>query len=29
MRGVIERTWGWDEAWQRADFTKRFAECLV
>ena len=29
MRQVIEQTWGWDEAWQRADFAKRFADCLV
>jgi ribosomal protein S18 acetylase RimI-like enzyme len=29
MREVIEKTWGWDEAWQRADFDKRFAECSV
>ncbi len=24
MREVIERTWGWDEAWQRAHFEARF-----
>lgn len=24
MREHIERTWGWDEAWQRADFERRF-----
>ena len=24
MRDVIEQTWGWNEAWQRADFQKRF-----
>lgn len=29
MREVIEETWGWDEVWQRADFDKRFAECIV
>jgi GNAT superfamily N-acetyltransferase len=29
MRGVIEKTWGWDEAWQRADFERRFAEYIV
>jgi len=23
MRDVIEQTWGWDDAWQRADFQKR------
>lgn len=29
MREVIERTWGWDEAWQQADFDRRFDEYLV
>lgn len=29
MREVIEKTWGWDEAWQLADFDTRFAECIV
>lgn len=29
MRDVIEQTWGWDEAWQRADFEKRFGVCAV
>ncbi len=29
MREVIEQTWGWDEAWQRADFDRRFAEYTV
>jgi ribosomal protein S18 acetylase RimI-like enzyme len=29
MRDVIEQTWGWDDAWQRADFEKRFAACTV
>jgi ribosomal protein S18 acetylase RimI-like enzyme len=24
MRDVIARTWGWDEAWQRAHFDARF-----
>jgi ribosomal protein S18 acetylase RimI-like enzyme len=24
MRQVIERTWGWDEEWQRRDFDRRF-----
>jgi GNAT superfamily N-acetyltransferase len=24
MRDVIERTWGWDDAWQRRDFERRF-----
>ena len=29
IRQVIERSWGWDEAWQRRDFDRRFSECLV
>jgi ribosomal protein S18 acetylase RimI-like enzyme len=29
MRVVIEKTWGWDEAWQRRDFDRRFSEYLV
>ncbi len=29
MREAIERTWGWDEAWQRYDFEKRFQQYLV
>ncbi len=29
MRDVIEQTWGWDDAWQRADFQKRFAAYTV
>ena len=29
MREVIEKTWGWDEAWQRAEFDRRFIEYLV
>ena len=29
MRGVIEKTWGWDEAWQRTDFERRLAEYIV
>ena len=24
MHHVIERTWGWDEEWQRRDFDRRF-----
>ena len=24
MQPVIERTWGWDEKWQRANFARRF-----
>jgi ribosomal protein S18 acetylase RimI-like enzyme len=26
MRRIIEQTWGWDEAWQRRDFDRRFEE---
>src|SRR5688500_15708092 len=29
MRDVIEKTWGWDEAWQRRDFDRRFREYAV
>jgi ribosomal protein S18 acetylase RimI-like enzyme len=29
MRDVIEKTWVWDDAWQQADFDKRFAEYVV
>ena len=29
MREVIERTWGWDETWQRRDFDRRFEEYFV
>lgn len=29
MRQVIEKTWGWDEAWQRRDFDRRFREYLT
>ena len=29
MRDVIEKTWGWDEAWQRYDFEKRFGQYAV
>jgi ribosomal protein S18 acetylase RimI-like enzyme len=29
MRDVIEQTWGWDEEWQRDDFSKRLAACDV
>jgi GNAT superfamily N-acetyltransferase len=29
MRMVIEQTWGWDEAWQRAEFDRRFCEHAV
>jgi ribosomal protein S18 acetylase RimI-like enzyme len=26
MRDVVEKTWGWDEGWQRHDFERRFKE---
>jgi ribosomal protein S18 acetylase RimI-like enzyme len=29
MREAIEKTWGWDEAWQRYDFERRFQQYLV
>jgi ribosomal protein S18 acetylase RimI-like enzyme len=29
MRDVIEKTWGWNEGWQRLDFDKRFVQCEV
>lgn len=29
MRDAIEKTWGWDDAWQRNEFEKRFREQLV
>jgi ribosomal protein S18 acetylase RimI-like enzyme len=29
MRDVVEKTWGWDEAWQRSDFDRRFREYVV
>ncbi|MCA1651750.1 MAG: GNAT family N-acetyltransferase, partial [Acidobacteria bacterium] len=29
MRDAIEKTWGWDEAWQRKDFQERFEHCSV
>jgi ribosomal protein S18 acetylase RimI-like enzyme len=29
MRDVVERTWGWDDSWQREDFERRFAACSV
>ena len=25
----MERTWGWDDSWQREDFERRFAACAV
>ena len=24
MKSVIQQTWGWDERWQRANFSRRF-----
>lgn len=29
MRALIEKTWGWDDKWQREDFQKRLRECQV
>jgi ribosomal protein S18 acetylase RimI-like enzyme len=29
MRDVIEQTWGWDDAWQRAEFDRRFTQLRV
>jgi ribosomal protein S18 acetylase RimI-like enzyme len=29
MHEPIEKTWGWNEAWQRNDFDARFNECVV
>lgn len=29
MRDAIEKTWGWDEVWQRDDFEERFKHCSV
>lgn len=29
MREVIEKTWGWDEDWQRRDFERRFGEYIA
>ena len=29
MRGVIEKTWGWDDAWQQTDFDRRYADYIV
>lgn len=29
MYEVINNTWGWDDAWQRADFDRRFGACAV
>ena len=29
MRKVIEKTWGWDEAWQQQDFERRLREYRV
>ena len=29
MREVIEKTWGWDEEWQRTDFARRFHQYVA
>jgi RimJ/RimL family protein N-acetyltransferase len=29
MRDVIDQTWGWDDAWQRANFDDRFTRLSV
>lgn len=29
MRSVIQQTWGWDERWQRANFSRRFTGYAV
>jgi ribosomal protein S18 acetylase RimI-like enzyme len=29
MREVIEKTWGWDDAWQQADFSRKLSACDV
>jgi len=29
MRDMIEQTWGWDDAWQRAEFERRFETYAV
>src|SRR5687768_3874951 len=29
MREVIEKTWGWDDTWQRRDFDRRFREYVT
>ncbi len=29
MRGVIEKTWGWDEEWQGTDLDRRWDAYLV
>ncbi len=29
MRLLIEQTWGWDETWQRENFTQRLQSCRV
>src|SRR5215470_9615765 len=26
---VVYNTWGWDDAWERADFDRRFGTCAV
>jgi hypothetical protein len=29
MRHVVEQTWGWDDAWQFAEFERRFRQLSV
>jgi GNAT superfamily N-acetyltransferase len=29
MKELIDRTWGWDEVWQREDFESRLAGCRI
>ena len=29
MKDLIDRTWGWDEIWQREDFQRRVKRCRV
>ncbi|MDP2345044.1 MAG: GNAT family N-acetyltransferase [Deltaproteobacteria bacterium] len=29
MHDVIDRTWGWNADWQRREFERRFASCIV
>src|SRR5688500_960155 len=29
MRAVIEKTWGWNDEWQQADFSRKLSVCDV
>jgi len=29
MRAVIEQTWGWNDEWQQADFSRKLSACDV